>query len=177
MKKLITAVAVAMVGIAVNAASCSWTVMPIETLDGATVTAAWGFDSTSLTQDAFLTLFAAGDTSWQTKGTEGMYDTGMAMGMIDGYANGASVSIWAAFLDDKGNVLVTDAATGTIGGAGQDPSPFIDTTAATAAGTFEAGAGAFAENGAGWYAPVPEPTSGLLLLLGMAGLALRRKQA
>lgn len=29
--------------------------------------------------------------------------------------------------------------------------------------------------GAGWYA-VPEPTSGLLLLLGMAGLALRRKQ-
>ena len=33
--------------------------------------------------------------------------------------------------------------------------------------------------GAGWYtaAAAPEPTSGLLLLLGMAGLALRRKQA
>ena len=33
--------------------------------------------------------------------------------------------------------------------------------------------------GAGWYsaAAVPEPTSGLLLLLGVAGLALRRKQA
>ena len=30
---------------------------------------------------------------------------------------------------------------------------------------------------AGWYAAVPEPTSGLLLLLGMAGLALRRKRA
>lgn len=29
---------------------------------------------------------------------------------------------------------------------------------------------------AGWYA-VPEPTSGLLLLLGMAGLALKRKRA
>lgn len=29
---------------------------------------------------------------------------------------------------------------------------------------------------AGWYSTVPEPTSGLLLLLGMAGLALRRKQ-
>lgn len=29
---------------------------------------------------------------------------------------------------------------------------------------------------AGWYA-VPEPTSGLLMLLGMAGLALRRKRA
>ena len=32
-------------------------------------------------------------------------------------------------------------------------------------------------SGAGWYTAVPEPTSGLLLLLGMAGLALKRKQA
>ena len=31
--------------------------------------------------------------------------------------------------------------------------------------------------GAGWYSTVPEPTSALLLLLGMAGLALKRKQA
>jgi len=33
--------------------------------------------------------------------------------------------------------------------------------------------------GAGWYmtAAAPEPTSGLLLLLGMAGLALKRKRA
>lgn len=37
----------------------------------------------------------------------------------------------------------------------------------------------FAANGTGWYTTesVPEPTSGLLLLLGMAGLALKRKQA
>ena len=33
--------------------------------------------------------------------------------------------------------------------------------------------------GAGWYqaAAVPEPTSGLLILLGVAGLALKRKRA
>jgi len=31
--------------------------------------------------------------------------------------------------------------------------------------------------GSGWVAVVPEPTSGLLLLLGVAGLALKRKRA
>ena len=33
--------------------------------------------------------------------------------------------------------------------------------------------------GAGWYttASVPEPTSGLLMLVGLAGLALRRRRA
>lgn len=30
--------------------------------------------------------------------------------------------------------------------------------------------------GAGWYSAVPEPTGAMLLLLGVAGLALRRKQ-
>ena len=43
--------------------------------------------------------------------------------------------------------------------------------------TFDATYGAFAA--AGWTGgtPVPEPTSGLLMLLGMAGLALKRKRA
>ena len=37
--------------------------------------------------------------------------------------------------------------------------------------------GTTAYSNAGWYSAAPEPTSGLLLLLGMAGLALKRKRA
>lgn len=38
------------------------------------------------------------------------------------------------------------------------------------------GAAALATGGVRDWQPIPEPTSGLLMLLGMAGLALRRKQ-
>ena len=37
--------------------------------------------------------------------------------------------------------------------------------------------GTAAYSNGGWYSAAPEPTSGLLLLLGMAGLALKRKRA
>ena len=39
------------------------------------------------------------------------------------------------------------------------------------------GSGSFSFEGNGTWSAVPEPTSGLLMLLGMAGLALRRKRA
>ena len=65
-------------------------------------------------------------------------------------------------IDDNGGALYSltwDASTGG--------SIFPDDTYAGASMSTAVGGGQ----------PVPEPTSGLLLLLGMAGLALRRKQA
>ena len=43
--------------------------------------------------------------------------------------------------------------------------------------TWDGGVFTYASGQTFTVAAVPEPTSGLLLLLGMAGLALRRKQA
>ena len=51
---------------------------------------------------------------------------------------------------------------------------FGDPTTASQALAMDASSG---YQGAGWYQSVPEPTSGLLMLLGMAGLALRRRRA
>ena len=60
-----------------------------------------------------------------------------------------------------------------------DPS-VIKTGVAAATSTTSVAFGTMAsatQNAANWTtAAVPEPTSGLLLLLGVAGLALRRKQ-
>ncbi len=50
-------------------------------------------------------------------------------------------------------------------------------TAADAGGSFINLGNTATAGGATTWTAVPEPTSGLLLLLGMAGLALRRKQA
>ena len=72
------------------------------------------------------------------------------------------------FLSAKVNQAAQASDTASVSFSGLNAATknvFADTTAT------------FAANGAGWYAAAPEPTSGLLLLLGMAGLALKRKRA
>lgn len=180
MKKIMITACVAMLGVASYAASAEWMAEGIATyVAGTTIDDAkiYAFESTTLTQDAFLGLLAASDASWVTSSfLAEAYDDGAAMGTVTGYANGAATSNWLAIFDSKGNVLVSDIVTDAIGGAGQSAAPSFDLAAASSAGLFTAASGAYTSNGAGWYA-VPEPTSGLLMLLGMAGLALKRKRA
>ena len=82
--------------------------------------------------------------------------------------------------DASGNdaIYISDTATGNYTAVGTGDVVFGQQNAYSSAGFNDAASGF---SGAGWYsaaaAPVPEPTSGLLMLLGMAGLALKRKRA
>ncbi len=89
------------------------------------------------------------------------------------FASGDSISVYAvvfnaATIADATQVLISDAASATVGSAGNNITvAFGNMSATTTANKFY---------GKTWE-PVPEPTSGLLMLVGLGALALRRRKA
>ena len=179
MKKLIIAAAAVMLGIAANASSAIWSVD--YTYKSGTDTAAEGwamyfFDNGDMARNAFI----ASLTDGSYVGNVNTYG-GVASDLTDsdGYAEGYSKrnnygnpeSITGYFVlfdsDDISNATmayVSETITASTGNTlGQNANfAFGDVTATQTA--------------ANWTA-IPEPTSGLLMLVGLAGLALRRRRA
>lgn len=94
-------------------------------------------------------------------------------------STGASADVTAYFVVFNGNnMFVSSALDASVNPLDTTSSEiaFTDGSAVSKMLPKDASAGF---SGAGWYAAgaIPEPTSGLLLLIGVAGLALRRKQA
>ena len=92
--------------------------------------------------------------------------------MISWGSAGDTLNAYAVF-EVGDNIFISDLVSGTAQATSTTTLSFNLKSATQAAAftdkaTFSAG---------GWYAAVPEPTSGLLMLLGMAGLALRRRRA
>ena len=184
-KMIIAAVAVAM-GVVANAASFSWTVSKGSIYDGAETPAkltsgsAYLLFASALSQSDLVTAFAAdAATAASTVASKAVStgsigsDSKVAVTAFTADVTADQTAYFVVFNDDKMYVSIT--ADAEYLAVGTSDIAFASVTSSSKA--FNDAASGY--TAAGWYgaAAVPEPTSGLLMLLGMAGLALRRRRA
>lgn len=197
MKKLMVIAAVAFAAVAAQAGQVRWSSTEFNGVGEG------GVFSSELIADgaATGTLMMLTATAWNSY--MDIYDTKgyaeMAAAIYNDYTAG-TLSVSATGTSDAGKIVLGDGvnySNGTsvyaalvyetkVGGVDYYIANLGDYTAKSAAktvldfATYELGAGTSGTENAitGWTAAaIPEPTSGLLLLLGMAGLALKRKVA
>ena len=181
MKKLLIALSAITCAVSVHAAAVGWSI---------------GGNNTAYANDAYM-LFVIGQNNVESVATiTALLDAGTS---VDSYAFGSgaiaangNVNVGATASGkslDAGTytsfLVVFDSASPAAGSSqyvvisgGANQSRTIAATTATS--TFAAGnVASILNNTSNWksYGAVPEPTSGLLMLLGVAGLALRRRRA
>ena len=182
MKKLMITLAIVAMAAITQAASFDWkTSATGKIYEAGTETllasgTAYIFDAASVSQQTVLSAFLDGKT-WTTGNLD---SKAVSAGVIaatkgEAFAYGAAGNNYDFYvaLVDGDNIFISDAVQLAAQDVGYAQASFSLKTPSQAAAMDKT---TFA--GGGWYtAAVPEPTSGLLLLLGMAGLALKRKQA
>ena len=180
------AFSVAFCAVAVNAATINWNSGSFRS--AANANGGWGTtairnslaDSTSLAVSVFLVNLETYDkvSSYSASDLYKKYATESASATASSTGNNVTATTDATVGTDYYAVVIYSYTDKTYG------DMYIATTA-TIAGTLIDNAsnaysvdqiGSSAGSSGGWTA-VPEPTSGLLMLVGLAGLALRRKRA
>ena len=186
MKKLMIALGVVAVAAAVQASSFAWRVddttwqcLPGDSESYFTGTA-YFFDSKAVSQQAALDAFNAGTFASLTYLSTLGLDDGEASGLSDPFSWGSTgdtlTGYYATLWNDgeKDYLFISNTGSGTGLDMGVTPIYIKNVDGPSALPASEA----TTFGGTGWYTQaVPEPTSGLLLLIGVAGLALRRRRA
>lgn len=191
MKKLVIIAVAAIACVAANASSFSW-----KNTSGASSTAIYDYTGTtklsagltavlidvSVTDQATLLAAARNDgfslLDYGIAGSTATVNSSskIAETSIFEYGTaGNSYSFYYAILDSANNQLLISQIVANQSAQVADPTLVAFASSATWS---KQSYGDAEYSAAGWYSTsVPEPTSGLLLLLGMAGLALKRKHA
>lgn len=161
MKKILIMAAVVVAGIAANAASFKWT--------AANIYAANGTDKFNGSADMYAYLATAEASTAVKVATASIVNGVVKNGTANGYtfasddlASGTAYNFYFV-IEDSGKTFTSAVKSATGADVGDAGLAWGNMTSAT-------------QSASNWTA-VPEPTSGLLMLLGMAGLALKRKRA
>lgn len=205
MKKLMMAAALVLAAISLNAATTSWKWSTSTSVlkDGYLGN---GSSSAIMANTMVYCLFAEGatgtsDTSAQTALLAGLRDGSIAIGDIATMAKASTKT------DAAGKILAANAVTFDLDSVAVGSNAFFYevvvspdqdfvymsslskataleegkaqtvTTTSAASTNLRDSEGTAAYSNPGWYAVAPEPTSGLMMLLGLGALALRRRRA
>ena len=187
MKKIMIALAIAAFAVVSQGAYVKWSASNVfagNTTDRYSGTA-YLFDSSVTSQQALFDAFAAAvaaDTTFDIASMAIDSQTVSANGAITSktstYGNAVTSYQFYFAIVDGDNMYLSNLKNVTTSGSETTATAVgFGSQNSSSAGTFSSVAAAEGFQGAGYWSAAPEPTSGLLLLLGMAGLALRRKQA
>ena len=191
MKKLIVSLALVCAAVAANAATFNWkgsgsSANKIIYAKGSTTTTLYSannaailylFDAGVVSQDALLTSLRDGGsiTSLTSVASQSLADTSKIVDQEFTYGvAGNDYNFYTAVINGD-DILIT-ASTQVGAQATDTPDVSFGSLKSISSAAGFGDTATFASNGAGWYA-IPEPTSGMLLLVGCALMALKRKRA
>ena len=187
MKKLLIALGAVAIATVSQAASFNWKTKTGQAVyqAGTTTTAgsvtAYLFNADVVSRDALVAAFIDNGkgltdfTSLSSKATSAAGAIASTVFSADKIGTETSLTAYFAIISGD-NIFVSAEVSGQYQATSTTPLQFSPTTASKAAVTEWTTGTTSVAAGGGWYTAVPEPTSGLLMLLGMAGLALRRRR-
>ena len=174
MKKIMITLAVVAMATVVNAAACAWSGLGVAKVDAADVATSYTMyllDASVTDATTMAEYLANGDTSYLSAAT---------VTTTAGIAAGTAVRWNTTFGDYTAGdsyTYYTVIFNGDVASADQFMITSEKTASVPASGSLAMAFGTQASNTWNTMAAVPEPTSGLLMLVGLAGLALRRRRA